>query len=276
MTTYTIVASQHARSVAHQRLLRLRSSGTPWPAKLSALQNDLASESRDLPDNIDTSGLTSELWDARGKIERLIKWPPRDDDQPSPASQESAEGNACQYVHDALEAATLPIAALDDPGLWTWISMEFVWNFIVYREYKSVTSYLALVDQGGDPSRHAFLDYVDGKKAECVARRMYLRVRCLGDPQHHHLAAKVPEGTDFWRSSILRRKQGEHPAMVQAMVSRQSEWPNTSGGRRLTTDPLRAFSRSLSFESRNLDLHSLTEGEQKALIERLWIEQQDQ
>lgn len=276
MTTYTSVPSQHARSVAHQRLLRLRSGDTPWPAKLSALQHDLESESREIPDNIDTSGLASELSDAREKIERLIKLPTGDDDQPSPVSQESAEGNACQYVHDALEAARLPIAALDDPGLWTWISMEFLWNFIVYREYKSVTSYLALVDQGGDPSRHAFLDYVDGKKAECVARRMYLRVRCLGDPQHHHLAAKVLEGTDFWRSSILRRKQGEHHAMVQAMATRQSEGPNTSGGGRLTTDPLRAFSRNLSFEARNLDLHSLTDDKQEALVQRLWLEQQGQ
>lgn len=276
MILYTIVSSQHARSVAHQRLMRQWSETSRWPAALPALQSDLACDQQELPGNADTSGLLSNLLDAQEEIEQQISWPARGDATPSEKTQEAAEGNACLHLYDALDDAGLPISALDDPGLWTWISMQFLWNFIVYREFKSVTKYFECLDQGADPSRLAFLDYIDGKKGECVARRMYLRIRCLGDSQFHHLAAEVPEGTDFWRSSILRRKQGEHPAIVQAVASRQSKRHGTPGGGRLATNPLRAFSRNLSFEARNLDLHSLTDAERQALVERLWMEQQGQ
>lgn len=272
MSNYVTVASDHARRAAHERLRQLYLQSGRDTADT---EGDLQSRDLVLPGAPNAANLVDCLKRAESGITDCLVWPTDRTATPSARDQEDAEGDACYHLYDAIAQTELPIAALDDPGFWTWISMRFLWNFILYREAKAVKRYHTALDQHEDTSQLEFLKYIDGKKAQCVSRRMYLRVRCLGD-SGRHLAREISEGTDFWRSAILRRKQGDHPPIVRAIATRQARPKHDDRGGRLSTNALRAFSRNLSFEARNLDLHSLSDRQLEALVGRLWMEQQNQ
>ena len=149
-------------------------------------------------------------------IEALLD---REETQDSDPDQ--IEGKAACVLFGAITDAGTDPAALDDPGFWRYVCLAHIWNFAAWRQ---PTAFAGKRSAEGAPETPASLkSYVDGNRPhECVPVRMYLRVRALGSLEHADLASAVREGTDFWRSHILRVKVGEYPPIVRAMVRRQA------------------------------------------------------
>ena len=198
------------------------------------------------------------LSEARHKIEVLAR------DDMSRSLRDSVEGEAACHLYQALEQLNVETPALDEPGFWAYISLVHAWNFIVWREPNAFTARRRL--DGAVDTGEKFKTYIDGRKTtECVPARMYLRIRCLGGLEHASLASSVREGTDFWRSHILRIKAGEHPSFVRAIVRRQAD-----DRTRLNTTELRGFAKDLTRTLTNLVPPLLSDEEADDLVHELW------
>ncbi len=170
-------------------------------------------------------------------------------------------------LYRAVEASGADLAALDDPGFWRYVSLACIWNFATWREPAFKPKQPELGEEA--PTAGGYQQYVDGLNYfNCVATRMYLRVKCLGGLEHGHLASAVDKGTDFWRSHILRVKVGEHPAIVRAMVRRQVD-PAT----RLDTTPLREFAKHINRTLVNLVPAMLDDDAADRLVGESWDRQ---
>ena len=177
------------------------------------------------------------------------------------------EGRASVMLYRAVEGSGADVTALDDPGFWRHVSLAYLWNFAVWRE-PSFRPKQASLDEPAS-LRGTYEQYVDGRNYfNCVATRMYLRVKCLGGLAHGDLAWAVTKGTDFWRSHILRVKAGEHPALVRAIVRRQADTAT-----RLDTDPLREFAKQLNRSLVNVVPAMLDEDAADAMVDELWARQ---
>ena len=177
------------------------------------------------------------------------------------------EGRASVVLYRAVSDSGADVTALDDPGFWRYVSLAHLWNFAVWREPAFRPKQVSLDEPG--PPKGTYEQYVDGRNFfNCVATRMYLRVKCLGGLDHGDLAWAVTKGTDFWRSHILRVKAGEHPAFVRAIVRRQAD-PAT----RLDTKPLREFAKQLNRSLVNVVPAMLNEDAADAMVEQLWARQ---
>ena len=199
---------------------------------------------------------TELLEDIGWSVERLING--QGADQTSELDLDQTEGKAAVELFAAIEDAEVPVAALDDPMFWSWISLASLWNFIVWRQPKAFAK--------TDGSADAWNQYVDGRLSyECVASRMHLRMLALGGSDHADLASAVPGGTDLWRSHILRVRVGEHPPLVRAIIRLQAE-PTT----RLPTNPLREFAKELNRSLTNFVSALLDDEEADALIREIW------
>jgi hypothetical protein len=147
----------------------------------------------------------------------------------------------------------VPIEVLDDRGFWRFVSLRYFWEFIAWREE-------------GPFSKGNYLKYVDAStNTESVLPRMYLRARAVGGPTHADVAAGVPNGTDFWRSHVLRVRTGSAAPVTRAFATKQAE-------DRLATDPLRQAARRLNRTWTNVVLHLYQEAEAAAVIETIWNE----
>lgn len=161
------------------------------------------------------------------------------------------EGHLTSAVHAAL--VRFPIEVRDDPGFWRFLSVRYLWDFIVWRESNTFES--------GDPAK--YLKYIDGTApAECVAMRMYLRGQIALENGSYELAWAVPKGTDFWRSHILRVRTSSAPVISRAFVREQA----TS---RMATDELRDYARRLNRLRTNLVLNVYDRNEAEDLIKEL-------
>ena len=157
------------------------------------------------------------------------------------------EGQACGEIHDMLRA--VPLAVVDDPGFWRYLSIAHFWWLATWRHRSAFG--------GGDPG--LYLRYVDGvHQTECVLTRMYLRAQIAEIDGDYWLAGAVPQGSDFWRSHVLRVSTGASPAVARALVREQVE-------HRMPTDE----GRSLNRVSSNVVLPLYSEDEASELISEL-------
>ena len=177
------------------------------------------------------------------------------------ADADQTEGRAACALYRALEQADPDAAALNHPGFWRYVGLACTWDLTVWREPRAFS--VREAEDGSKEATASFRPYIDGR--ECVPLRMYLRVKSLGGLRHESLAWAVREGTDFWRSHILRVKAGEHPSIVRAMVKRQADEAT-----RLTTDPLRRFAKDLRRTTTNLVPALLNDDDADALVGELW------
>jgi hypothetical protein len=201
------------------------------------------------------------LESARSEIESLI---PRDGKR---HDRDRIEGHASVILYGAIEESGADVAALDDPGFWRFVSLAYLWNFASWRE-PAFGPRQAKLD-GAPPQGRGYEKYVDGRNFfDCVASRMYLRVKCVGGLAHGDLAGAVARGTDFWRSHILRVKVGEHPSLVRAMVRRQAD-----ASTRLDTEPLREFAKQLNRTLVNVVAPMLDDESADRLVGELWERQ---
>ena len=159
------------------------------------------------------------------------------------------EGKSAPILYEGLEG--IEVAVLDDPGFWRYLSLQYFWRFISWREEQAF-------------ERGNYLKYIDGDKStECVLTRMYLRVQALGGNEYNYLASALPRSTDFWRSHVIRVKTGTAPPLTRAFVKKQRD-------DRLNTPELRQFARTLNRTWTNLLLNIYDDEEAAKLIEELW------
>ena len=244
------------RQIAQQRVRDVSDSAERF---IDDLDSDVRSASKKVGEGeaLDMTALEA----ARSEIESLL---PADGTR---HDVDRTEGRASVVLYRAVSDSGADAAALDDPGFWRYVSLAQMWNFVVWRE-PAFKPKQASLDEPAPPKSN-YEQYVDGRNYfNCVATRMYLRVKCLGGLEYGDLAWAVAKGTDFWRSHILRVKAGEHPFFVRAMVRRQMD-PAT----RLDTDPLREFAKQLNRSLVNVVPAMLDEDAADAMVDELWTRQ---
>lgn len=161
------------------------------------------------------------------------------------------EGQASAKLHRSL--AGVPPEVLDDPGFWRFLTIEFYWTFVLWRERSAFES--------GDFGRYR--QYIDGTNpAECVLLRMFLRGQISEERGGYDLASDIPFGADFWRSHILRVRTGSAPIVAQAFVRSHAR-------DRLSTDELRDVARQLNRLWSNVVPYGYEPAEADALIAEL-------
>jgi len=236
---------------------RIAASSQPDHLRIDDLSSDLADVVKLWGEGDDPD--ISPLEDAQVQIEELL-----DNEEVHVLDPDQIEGRAACVLFRAITEAGTDPAALDDPGFWRYVGLAHVWNFAAWRQ---PTAFAGRRSGEGAPDAPASLkSYVDGNRPhECVPARMYLRVRALGGLEHADLAWAVREGTDFWRSHILRVTVGEHPPIVRAMVRRQAHDQT-----RLLTDDLRELAKDLNRTLTNVVPALLDEGASEELVDELW------
>jgi hypothetical protein len=161
------------------------------------------------------------------------------------------EGSACGEVHTMLRS--VPMAVIDDPGFWRYLSIAHFWWLATWRHQSTFLS--------GDPAQ--YMRYVDGvHQTECVLTRMYLRAQIAEVDGDYSLASAVPQGSDFWRSHILRVSTGSSPKLAQALIREQLD-------QRMPTDEVRALARDLNRVSSNVVLSVYSSEDASSLISEL-------
>ncbi len=242
---------------------RIAASSQPGHLRIHDLNSDLADVVKLWGEGDDLN--VSPLEDAQAQIEELL-----DSGEMQSFDSDQIEGKAACMLFQAITEAGTDPAALDDPGFWRYVCLAHIWNFAAWRQ---PTAFAGRRSAEGTPETPASLkSYVDGNRPhECVPVRMYLRVRALGGLEHADLAWAVREGTDFWRSHILRVKVGEHPPIVRAMVRRQA-----NDETRLLTDDLRELAKDLNRTLTNVVPALLDEDAAEDLVEELWKSRLDQ
>lgn len=250
------VSLDACHQVARQRVRDLSDSGERF---IDDLELDVRPACKEVGEGeaVDMTALEA----ARSEIETLL---PTDGTR---RDFDRTEGRASVVLYRAVSDSGADVIALDDPGFWRYVSLAHLWNFAVWREPAFRPNQASLDEPG--PSKGRYEQYVDGRNFfNCVATRMYLRVKCLGGLEHGDLAWAVTKGTDFWRSHILRVKAGEHPAVVRAIVRRQAD-PAT----RLDTNPLREFAKQLNRSLVNVVPAMLNEDAANGMVDELWARQ---
>lgn len=166
------------------------------------------------------------------------------------SDKDAFEGVAAAKLHAGLRH--LPLAVLDDPGFWRYLSVGLFWDVIVWREAG------AFQKEWQDYRR-----YIDGtKQSECVPLRMYLRGQIALRDGDYGLASAVPEATDLWRSHIVRVRTSYSPVLAQGLLRMQRD-------DRLPTTPLRELAKRIRRVSSNVVLHLYEDGEVDQLLEEL-------
>ena len=160
------------------------------------------------------------------------------------------EGRAAGRVHMAMR--DLPIAVLDDPGFWRYVSLAKFWWFIKFREAKPIAA-----------GNH--MTYVDGTRpTECVPLRMFLRAQAVREGDDYSLASSMDRATDFWRSHVLRVQTASAPALARSFARLQHEKQMP------TESQLRPFARQLNRLWANVVLHGVDEAEATQLLDEIY------
>lgn len=177
------------------------------------------------------------------------------DENRSTNDKDPVEGQAAKHLYNALRPAsetqgTVPVPVLDDPGFWRYLSIDYFWDFITWREKRPFEN-----------GNH--MKYIDGRnQAECVLLRMFLRVAALEGAEHADLAYKLPRAIDFWRSHVIRVRTATAPALTRAMVELQA-------ADRLMTEDLREFAKRVNRTWSNVLLNVYSQPEAEDLLREL-------
>lgn len=177
-----------------------------------------------------------------------------------PSSRDAVEGQVARHLHQRLSDAGLTTLALDDPGFWRFLSLRYFWDFVVWRESKTFKRH----NDTEAKNPLLYQKYINGRQpAECVLTRMYLRGRVAAEAGDPLLTDAVKDGTDFWRSHILRVQTGSAPRLTRAFVETQRDDPMP------TDSALRPFARRLNRMWTNVVLHTYDDGACAALVAEL-------
>lgn len=137
--------------------------------------------------------------------------------------REQLEGELSIRLYPALQA--LPVEVLDDQRFWHYLAVRYFSEFIVWREKSAL-------EKGNIAKYFASRGAVDS-----IPLRLYLRAQSVNDGADGvQLAAAIPEGTDFWRSHVIRVRTSRAVPLVTAFAEMQRD-------SRLTTAPLRQLAR---------------------------------
>ena len=149
--------------------------------------------------------------------------------------KDKLEGEICSLVYTALEH--VPVEILDDPGFWRFIGIRYFWSFTLWRESAALEK----------KEKNNIATYFSAKSSsESIPLRLYLRAQAMRDVNGNFpLAEAVPEGTDFWRSHIIRVRTGRARVLAQAFAKIQSS-------ERMMTDELRQFAKRLNRQWSNV------------------------
>jgi len=160
------------------------------------------------------------------------------------------EGHLAAVLHPALE--DVPMNVIDDPGFWRYLSARF-WDFVYWRESQAFT-----VDNAAK-----YRVYIDAKNADsCVVLRMFRRATIALENGDYRLAYAIAEGTDFWRSHILRVRTSSAPVLAQAFIMEQEQ-------NRKKTDDLRPYASRLNRMWANVVLNVYDDDDATALLVEL-------
>ena len=183
---------------------------------------------------------------AAGEIEEgALTWTDKDRDR--------FEGKAAVALASALGGVVPEV--LDDRGFWRYLSVRYFWAFIAWREAEAF--------ERGNHEK-----YVDAvRSTESVLTRMYLRAQAIGR-RNPELASAIPDGTDFWRSHVIRVRSGSAPPITRALVKSHSE-------ERLSTDLLRQAAKSLNRTWANVVLHVYEDSDAERLVGEIWDSYRD-
>ena len=169
---------------------------------------------------LDLSGIEVVAAALNAQIEERLKSKKKGSDK------DELEGKFCLEIYNALKH--VPVEILDDPSFWRFLSIRYFSDFVMWREVNAL-------------GKGNIATYVSAKSsAEAIPVRMYLRAQAMIDESGNcPLAEAIPEGTDFWRSHIIRVRTGRAKHLAQAFAKLQSN-------ERMITDDLRPFARRLN------------------------------
>jgi hypothetical protein len=174
----------------------------------------------------------------------------------SAANREQLEGELAEAVHAALKS--VPIEILDDGRFWRYLAVRYFTEFIAWRENKALGK--------GNIEKY----FASKESHESIPLRLYLRAQSvLGGSGGYELAAAIPEGTDFWRSHILRVRTGRATPLTTAFAEMQSK-------QRLTTKPLRAFAKLVNRMWANVMLFEYSEKQATEVLTSLRTQMDEQ
>ena len=215
-----------------------------------------------------------EFWIGEGEncdLNRFVKMKEKVDnlvnDNFDTSDKDQVEGLAACEIYDAIKELKVPTEILDNPDFWTFLNCQYLWKFIVWRQTE------AFKFDSDDEIEFSpkIKSYILGKStqiSDCVARRMYLRVHCLGGPEFacaNKLSFSVKDGTDFWRSHIIRVRTGQRTNVVRQMVSLQS-----NDEFRLVVTPMREFAKKLRRSLTNRVMLDSDDENSNELVDDLW------
>ena len=107
------------------------------------------------------------------------------------------------------------------------------------------------------------LSYFRATGVECIPLRLFLRGQVVFEATgKYDLAAAIPEGTDFWRSHILRVKTGRDRNVARVFVDMQRD-------KRLLTKQLRSLARLINRMRANVFLSEYDVIKSKAVLDEL-------
>lgn len=176
---------------------------------------------------------------------------------------ELLEGEFCGPVHRAL--SKVPIEVLDDPAFWSYVSVRHFWRFVLVREHKSVRRLLGRPEPAeGEVERDLPLRrYFDGADVYQIPLRLFVRAQAVDDGDDYALAAAVVDGTDFWRSHVVRVSTSYFPPLSRALARAQATHP-------LNTTPLRAAARRINRYRANMHPVLLDDDDQDRIVAEFW------
>ena len=162
--------------------------------------------------------------------------------------QEQYESEICGKVHQAMK--NLPYEILDDPKFWQYLAVQYFSAFIMWRESGALKS--------GN-----ILTYFRATGVECIPLRLHLRGQVVFEATgKYDLASAIPEGTDFWRSHILRVNTGKDRNIVRVLAEMQRD-------KRLLRDPLRSLARLINRMRANVFMSEYDATKGKAIVDEL-------
>lgn len=175
--------------------------------------------------------------------------------EPKRKDRDAREAEYSVRLYESLKAA--PPEVLDDPAFWHFVSLDLFLDLIKWRQPGAF-----------DDGPNTYSRYVDGTNVtECVPLRMYVRGRLAVLAGDQSLATAIEEGTDFWRSHVIRVSTSFSPVLTKALVVRQEK-------DRLPTSELRQAAKIINRSTSNLLVPIINEGHASGIVDAAWQEQE--
>ena len=163
--------------------------------------------------------------------------------------RDAVEGWACGLVSAAL--GDVPVDVLDDEEFWSYLAVRYFWEFILWREASALT----------EGNVHKYFNGAGG--ADSIPLRLHLRAQAVRvEDRGHELASAVAQGTDFWRSHVLRVRLGRARPLARALATIQRD-------ERMSTKVLRQVARRINRLWSNIVLYEYDETEGHRVISEI-------